>query len=72
MTDLLHWYARAHGPRAYRIVRAALDGELDATTPESEVGALDDAAPAADTPVASTGRPRPAPAHEYGLADARD
>ena len=35
MTDLLHWYARAHGPRAYRVVRAALDGELDASA-ESE------------------------------------
>jgi len=31
MTDLLHWYARAHGPRAYRVVRAALEGELDAS-----------------------------------------
>lgn len=25
----LHWYARAHGPRAARIVHAALAGELD-------------------------------------------
>jgi hypothetical protein len=29
MTDLLHWYARAHGPRAFRVARAAIDGELD-------------------------------------------
>ena len=36
MTDLLHWYARAHGPRAYRIVRAALDGgEAEATATDA-------------------------------------
>ena len=29
MTDLLHWYARIHGPRALRIVEAARAGELD-------------------------------------------
>ena len=44
MTDLLHWYARAHGPRAYRVVRAALDDEHDTARPDaaaepSEVGA---------------------------------
>lgn len=29
MTDLLHWYARIHGPRALRIVEAARAGALD-------------------------------------------
>ena len=29
MTDLLHWYARIHGPRALRIVEAARAGDLD-------------------------------------------
>lgn len=29
MSDLLHWYARAHGPKAFRIVEAARSGELD-------------------------------------------
>ena len=29
MTDLLHWYARIHGPRALRIVEAARAAELD-------------------------------------------
>ena len=39
MTDLLHWYARIHGPRALRIVDAARAGDLD--------GGRADAAPAA-------------------------
>ena len=29
MTDLLHWYARIHGPRALRVVEAARAGRLD-------------------------------------------
>ncbi|MDR6907750.1 hypothetical protein J2X63_003458 [Agromyces sp. 3263] len=29
MTDLLHWYARIHGPRALRIVEAARAAEFD-------------------------------------------
>ena len=29
MTDLLHWYARIHGPRALRVVEAARAGDLD-------------------------------------------
>lgn len=29
MSDLLHWYARIHGPRAFRIMQSARSGELD-------------------------------------------
>lgn len=29
MPDLLHWYARIHGPRAFRIMLSARSGELD-------------------------------------------
>ncbi|AWB94676.1 hypothetical protein DCE93_02570 [Agromyces badenianii] len=29
MSDLLHWYARAHGPRAYRIVRSVRSAERE-------------------------------------------
>jgi hypothetical protein len=30
MSDLLHWYGRIHGPRAYRIVAAVRAGAADA------------------------------------------
>ncbi len=29
MSDLLHWCARAHGPRAFRLMLSARSGELD-------------------------------------------
>ena len=52
MTDLLHWYARAHGPRAYRIVRAALDGEAEATATDAATEATAAATPTDLTPEA--------------------
>jgi len=58
MTDLLHWYARAHGPRAYRIVRAALDGEAEATATD----AATEATAAAATPTDLTPDALPAAA----------
>jgi len=59
MTDLLHWYARAHGPRAYRIVRAALDGEAEATATDAATEATAAAATPTDlTPDALTAAAR--------------
>ena len=53
MSDLLHWYARIHGPRALRVVEAARAGERDVER--------EDAAPAAVEPelVVEFAAPRP-------------
>ncbi|HEU0183388.1 MAG TPA: hypothetical protein VFR16_14445 [Agromyces mariniharenae] len=48
MSDLLHWYARAHGPRAYRVVRAALDGETEAARRDAAAEAPETAPPIVD------------------------
>ena len=41
MSDLLHWYARAHGPRSFRIMQAARAGELDRERADAASAAQD-------------------------------
>lgn len=44
MSDLLHWYARIHGPRAFRIMQAARSGELDRERADAASAAQDETA----------------------------
>jgi len=53
MSDLLHWYARIHGPRAFRIMQAARSGELDRERADAASAAQDET-PFSKTATAST------------------
>ncbi|MFB6610295.1 hypothetical protein ACFCVO_08250 [Agromyces sp. NPDC056379] len=57
MSDLLHWYARAHGPRAYRIVREGLAAGRE--RPREDAAAPDRNRQSGETPAS-------APVHESG------
>ncbi|WP_188743527.1 hypothetical protein [Agromyces bauzanensis] len=56
MSDLLHWYSRIHGPRAFRIAQAARSGELERARSDASSVARESA------PAPGSGAPASAPA----------